>query len=102
MLQSQFAKIFYEKFDEVENKIALLYAYKKQDHTAIRKYNEKLFGAINEDQVLQSHNLMHFRDPLMHQKSELIDMVAVRDMIRDVFSRYGIRKYNVVLDSSLL
>jgi hypothetical protein len=102
MLQSQFAKIFYEKFDEVENKIALLYAYKKQDHTAIRKYNEQLFGAINEDQVLHSHNLMHFRDPLMHQKSELIDMVAVRDMIRDVFSRYGIRKYNVVLDSSLL
>jgi len=101
-LQSPFAQLFYEKFDEIDDKLTLMYAYKKQDHTLIRQYNEKLFGAIDDQQVLQSQNLMHFRDPLMYDKSQKIDMATMRDMVYQVFSQYGIKKYHLTLDSSLL
>jgi len=101
-LQSQFAQLFYEKFDEVENKINLIYAYKKQDHALIRQYNESLFWSIDEDQVLQSQNLMHFRDPAMYKEAQKIDAKGVKWLIRTIFAKYGITKYNVVRDTWLL
>jgi hypothetical protein len=101
-LQSRFAKLFYDKFDEVEDKINLIYAYKKQDYTLIRQYNEKLFGAIDEQQVLQSQNLMHFRDPAMYAADQKISVAHMRQMIKNVFLKYWIKKYKVVLDSWLL
>lgn len=101
-LQSRFAQLFYEKFDEVEDKINLIYAYKKQDYAMIRQYNEKLFGPIDEQQVLQSQNLMHFRDPAMHHPSQKIDITHMRQMIKNVFLKYWIKKYKVLLDSWLL
>jgi len=101
-LQSPFAQLFYEKFDEVDDKLNLMYAYKKQDHALIHQYNEKLFGAIEEEQVLQSQNLMHFRDPLMYDKSQKIDITETRDLIHNTFIKYGILKYNIVMDSWLL
>lgn len=101
-LQSRFAQLFYEKFDEVEDKINLIYAYKKQDYGMIRQYNEKLFGPIDEQQVLQSQNLMHFRDPAMHHPSQKIDITHMRQMIKNVFLKYWIKKYKVLLDSWLL
>ena len=101
-LQSRFAQLFYDKFDEVEDKINLIYAYKKQDYTMIRQYNEKLFGAIDEQQVMQSQNLMHFRDPSMYAADQKIDMTTMRRMVASALAYYGMKKYNIVLDSSLL
>jgi len=101
-LQSRFAQLFYDKFDEVENKINLIYAYKKQDYTQIRQYNEKLFGAVSEEQVLQSQNLMHFKDPAMHHPSQKVNIVEMRKIIRSVFMKYNIKKYRIIMDSSIL
>ena len=101
-LQSRFAQLFYAKFGEVENKINLIYAYKKQDYALICEYNEKLFGAISEQQVLQSQNLMHFKDPAMHHPSQKMNIVSMRQMITNVFKKYWIKKYKLLLDSGLL
>lgn len=101
-LQSPFAQLFYDKFDEVEDKINLIYAYKKQDYVLIRQYNEKLFGSIDEQQVLQSQNLMHFRDPAMYTADQKIDIVHIRQMIKHVFLKYWIKRHRLLLDSWLL
>ncbi len=102
LLESRFAQLFYHKFDEVENKLNLIYAYKKQDYESIRTYNERLFGMIDDEQVLQSQNLMHFRDKTMYQESLKIGMLEMRNIIDSVFKKYGVKKYKIQLTSSLL
>ncbi len=42
--ESKFTEIFMRKIDEIENKIALIKAYKKQDIAKINTYNYHLFG----------------------------------------------------------
>jgi hypothetical protein len=101
-LQSKFSQLFYEKFDEIEDKINILYAYKKKDHAMIRLYNEKLFGSIDEKQLLQSQNLMHFKDPSMYQSSWKLDLHQIREIIDDFFARYRIKKYAISLESAML
>ncbi len=99
-LQSRFAQLFYDKFGEIEDRINLIYAYKKQNHELIRIANEKLFGVIDERQVLQSQNLM-YKDAAIYDVDEKLTMEEIRNMIHDVFSAYGIKKYRIVLDSSI-
>jgi hypothetical protein len=48
-LKSTFARLFEEKLDELLLRIDLIRAYKKQKFDLILKYNEELFGKLDQD-----------------------------------------------------
>jgi hypothetical protein len=51
---SSFANLFFEKLDEMQTKINLIRAYKKQNFWLIDRYNRVLFGEIDEDLLQRS------------------------------------------------
>ena len=48
-LESPLKQLFFEKEDELTNKLQLIKAYSKQDFENIAIYNEKLFGNFDEE-----------------------------------------------------
>lgn len=54
LLHSPFAKLLYEKIEELKIKLNLLKAYKKQDFAAIEKYNLAIFGEFDPDLLDES------------------------------------------------
>ena len=52
---SSFANIFFEKLDEMEIKINLIKAYKKQNFWLIDRYNKALFGNIDKELLKLSY-----------------------------------------------
>ena len=102
-LKSLFAQLFYKKFDEIADKIHLIYAYKKQDYDKILLYNQKLYGTIDNQQVSKSEHLMHqLTIPGMIDVSQKIDTLHMRKIIQSVFEKYNIKKYKIQPHSSML
>lgn len=82
---SPFASLFFEKIEELEQRIALIRAYKKQDLTQIDHYNKLLFGQLDPELVSLSYQKIQLpkakirKSPLLKQH----DIVArFRDYIR--------------------
>nr|MDD3719765.1 DUF1704 domain-containing protein [Candidatus Gracilibacteria bacterium] len=50
-LKSEFANIFFEKIEEISNRLNLIKAYKEQNFVDIEKYNIKLFGKLDDKLV---------------------------------------------------
>ena len=102
-LKSKFAQLFYDKFEDIDNKIELIHAYKKQDFDKILLYNQKLFGEIDPNQVMISQSLMYNAAyDAIYKNSATINALEVRKIVHDVMKRYGIIKYKIELHSSML
>lgn len=81
----------------------LIYAYKKQDHEKIALSNKKLYGSLDDQQVLKSQDRMHMTPiPEMHHHSQKVDALRMRKIIQSVFEKYGIKKYSIESHSSML
>jgi hypothetical protein len=50
-LESDMKQLFLEKIDELSNRLLLIKAYKEQDFKDIELYNEKLFGAFDDESL---------------------------------------------------
>ncbi len=55
---STFANLFFEKLDEMQTKVNLIKAYKKQDFWLIDRYNRVLFGEIDDKIITEAENIL--------------------------------------------
>lgn len=98
-LKSKFSKIFFDKLQELQNKILLLEAYTKQDFDNILKYNKILFWDINQELVEFSKQ----KSFIIQEKSSLWKQVTATffaSYVKDYLSKNNFKNVFVSLNSS--
>lgn len=100
---SSFANLFFEKLNEMDIKISLIKAYKKQDFKLIDFYNKKLFGTI--DSWLLKISKQKIQEWNSFTPSQLWPILKWKDMIQYIKDYINIKKLEWVrvrIDDSTL
>ncbi len=77
-LQSDFAKLFKEKIDELFKKLTLIQAYKKQDFSKILSSNKALFGEVDAELLHTAQEKILTAEP--NNRKDLGPVLSLREV----------------------
>lgn len=80
-IKSWFKDLFVEKLKEIESKLNLVISYKHQDYDNILKYNQELFGKIDNELVKKSKEKIFDTENNMDVLWEKLSMNQVQNFI---------------------
>jgi len=102
-LHSDFAKLFYEKIDELEFRSKLLKAYKKQDFGQILERNQKLYGDI-DGKVLQlsTDKIKDFKIYWEDVLGKRLSRHQITNLIKKSLMKYKFKNVKIRVDSQML
>lgn len=103
-LVSPFGQMLYDYMDELLDKIHLIEAYKKQDSDAIRTYNERLYGAFDDDRQQRAMDVLRECDVMKPDATEnavILRGAALQAYVRKHLDDAGLFHVKVITDPVL-
>lgn len=99
-LQSDFAKLFSEKIDELHKKLTLIQAYKKQNFPSILQANKALYGELDEELLKLSHEKILLAEP--NDRTDLgplLSLSEVKACVLDYLKKQWLKGVKVAFDA---
>ena len=101
-LQSNFAKLHYEKLRELEDKFLFLQALSKQDYASLLQANIDLYWDMDKDLVKESKIKMYDKQIIdISGWDKNISTSRVKEIIHEVCKKYRIIRYDIKTNSLL-